>query len=85
MHETYPPNRIRQEIGRIGKARGTHLPLTLKLRGEEAPERGTHFKKTVSTRTRPRGIRINAVCRGTINTSMVADMLAKELDAMKKS
>src|SRR2546428_2042040 len=30
-------NRIRQEIGRIGKARGTHLTLTLKLRGEEDP------------------------------------------------
>jgi NAD(P)-dependent dehydrogenase (short-subunit alcohol dehydrogenase family) len=30
-----------------------------------------------------RGIRINAVCPGTINTPMVADMLAKEPDAMK--
>src|SRR5712672_4792515 len=31
-----------------------------------------------------RGIRINAVCPGTINTPMVADMLAKEADAMKE-
>lgn len=30
-----------------------------------------------------RGICINAVCQGTINTPMVADMLAKESDAMK--
>lgn len=30
-----------------------------------------------------RGIRINAVCPGTINTPMVADMLAREPDAMK--
>ena len=30
-----------------------------------------------------RGICINAVCPGTINTPMVADMLAKEPDAMK--
>lgn len=30
-----------------------------------------------------RGIRINAVCPGTINTPMVAEMLAKEPDAMK--
>jgi NAD(P)-dependent dehydrogenase (short-subunit alcohol dehydrogenase family) len=29
------------------------------------------------------GIRINAVCPGTINTPMVADMLAKEPDAMR--
>jgi NAD(P)-dependent dehydrogenase (short-subunit alcohol dehydrogenase family) len=30
-----------------------------------------------------RGIRINAVCPGTIGTPMVAEMLAKEPDAMK--
>ena len=30
-----------------------------------------------------RGVRINAVCPGTINTPMVADMLAKEPEAMK--
>jgi NAD(P)-dependent dehydrogenase (short-subunit alcohol dehydrogenase family) len=32
----------------------------------------------------PRGIRINAVCPGTINTPMVSDMLAKQADAMKE-
>lgn len=31
-----------------------------------------------------RGIRINAVCPGTIETPMVAEMLAKEPDAMKE-
>jgi NAD(P)-dependent dehydrogenase (short-subunit alcohol dehydrogenase family) len=32
----------------------------------------------------PRGIRINAVCPGTINTPMVAAMLEKQADAMKE-
>ncbi|MGH9342231.1 MAG: glucose 1-dehydrogenase [Terriglobia bacterium] len=31
-----------------------------------------------------RGIRINAICPGTINTPMVADMLAREPEAMKE-
>ena len=32
----------------------------------------------------PRGIRINAVCPGTINTPMVSEMLKKQADAMKE-
>jgi NAD(P)-dependent dehydrogenase (short-subunit alcohol dehydrogenase family) len=32
----------------------------------------------------PRGIRINAICPGTINTPMVSDMRAKQADAMKE-
>src|SRR5258708_8441792 len=32
----------------------------------------------------PRGIRINAVCPGTIETPMVADMLERQADAMKE-
>jgi NAD(P)-dependent dehydrogenase (short-subunit alcohol dehydrogenase family) len=31
----------------------------------------------------PRGIRINAICPGTINTPMVSDMLKEQADAMK--
>jgi NAD(P)-dependent dehydrogenase (short-subunit alcohol dehydrogenase family) len=32
----------------------------------------------------PRGIRINAICPGTINTPMVSDMLEMQADAMKE-
>jgi NAD(P)-dependent dehydrogenase (short-subunit alcohol dehydrogenase family) len=32
----------------------------------------------------PRGIRINAICPGTINTPMVSEMLAMQADAMKE-
>jgi NAD(P)-dependent dehydrogenase (short-subunit alcohol dehydrogenase family) len=32
----------------------------------------------------PRGIRINAICPGTIDTPMVAEMLEKQADAMKE-
>ena len=32
----------------------------------------------------PRGIRINAICPGTINTPMVSDMLEEQADAMKE-
>jgi NAD(P)-dependent dehydrogenase (short-subunit alcohol dehydrogenase family) len=32
----------------------------------------------------PRGIRINAICPGTIDTPMVAEMLQKQADAMKE-
>ncbi|UFW91579.1 SDR family oxidoreductase (plasmid) [Bradyrhizobium barranii] len=32
----------------------------------------------------PRGIRINAICPGTINTPIVSDMLAEQADAMKE-
>ena len=39
--------------------------------------------KSAALEYAPRGICINAVCPGTINTPMVADMLAKEPEAMK--
>jgi len=32
----------------------------------------------------PRGIRINAICPGTVNTPMVSEMLEKQADAMKE-
>lgn len=40
--------------------------------------------KSAAMEYAPRGIRINAVCPGTINTPMVADMLDKQADAMKE-
>src|SRR5204862_7717931 len=40
--------------------------------------------KSAALEYAPRGIRINAVCPGTIDTPMVADMLAKQADAMKE-
>jgi NAD(P)-dependent dehydrogenase (short-subunit alcohol dehydrogenase family) len=39
--------------------------------------------KSAALEYAPRGIRINAVCPGTIDTPMVADMLEKQADAMK--
>ena len=39
--------------------------------------------KSVALEYASRGIRINAVCPGTINTPMVAEMLAKEPDDIK--
>ena len=41
--------------------------------------------KSAALEYAPRGIRINAVCPGTIDTPMVADMLATQADAMKES
>src|SRR5207245_9387796 len=38
--------------------------------------------KSAALEYAPRGIRINAVCPGTIDTPMVADMLEKQADAM---
>jgi NAD(P)-dependent dehydrogenase (short-subunit alcohol dehydrogenase family) len=40
--------------------------------------------KSAALEYAPRGIRINAVCPGTIHTPMVADMLEKQADAMKE-
>ena len=40
--------------------------------------------KSAAMEYAPRGIRINAICPGTINTPMVSDMLAKQADAMKE-
>jgi NAD(P)-dependent dehydrogenase (short-subunit alcohol dehydrogenase family) len=40
--------------------------------------------KSAALEYAPRGIRINAVCPGTIDTPMIADMLEKQADAMKE-
>ncbi len=40
--------------------------------------------KSAALEYAPRGIRINAVCPGTIDTPMVSDMLEKQADAMKE-
>lgn len=40
--------------------------------------------KSAAMEYAPRGIRINAVCPGTINTPMVSEMLEKQADVMKE-
>src|SRR2546423_4378061 len=53
--------------------------------GQELPPAGVPalgMTKSAGVEYAPRGIRINAVCPGTIDTPMVADMLEGQADAM---